>query len=204
MLLLFYGDNVIILVDGYNVLKQVAEGQEISEQQRRSFIKQLAAYKHLRFHKKIMVVFDGGPDPWPTQEKIRGITVVYAGTSQSADDYIHSFFKEHTSKAANMMLISSDRELSSWASDYEVASIDALSFYKLMLQALKPPVKEVAGQKAVKISQDSSPELDVLMQEAGGKVPLKTEDYPQLSDQKVRSGRLSKKDRGLLKKLKKL
>ena len=100
---------MIILVDGYNVLKQIYDGEMISEQQRRSFIKQLAAYKKVRSHKKVIVVFDGGPDQWPSEEKIRGITVVYAGASRSADEYIHSFLKDHRDRAASMLLVSSDR-----------------------------------------------------------------------------------------------
>ncbi len=195
---------VIILVDGYNVLKQVHDGELISEQQRRAFIKQLAIYQKIRKHKKIMVVFDGGPDTWATQEKIRGILVIYAGSGRIADDYILSFMKEHKEKAHNMLLVSSDRELCSWACDNKVTSIDAYEFYRLMMKAIKPPVKVPDGQKAIKISEDSSPELDELMQEAARYVTPKSTDLPEKQRRPGVSHKLSKEDRALLKKLKKL
>jgi predicted RNA-binding protein with PIN domain len=200
---LYYGVTMILLLDGYNILKQIYNGQMISEQQRNSFIKQLAAYKRLRSHKKMVVVFAGGPDPWPLEEKIRGISIVYAGASRTADDYIHSFIEKHKSKASNMMLVSSDRQVCSWASEYGVISIDAQEFYKIMQHAIKsPPIKKVQSQ-AVKTAKVSSPELDVLMQEASAKIEEKKEDLLQ-ERERGREQKLSKKERALLKKLKKL
>jgi predicted RNA-binding protein with PIN domain len=193
---------VIILVDGYNVLKQIKDGQEISEQQRSSFIKQLASYKKLRSHKKIIIVFDGGPDQWPSQEKIRGVIVVYAGALRTADDYIHSYIQENKAKAANMLLVSSDRQLCIWASDYDVASVDSWEFYRIVQQALKP-LTVVKGQaRVVKITENSSAELDKLMQESTKHLVFKQEDWSQkkLNMQK----KLSKRERILLKKVKKL
>jgi len=198
------GGAMIILVDGYNVLKQVHDGELISEQQRRAFIKQLALYQKMRKHKKIMVVFDGGPDTWATQEKIRGILIVYAGAGRTADDYIHSFMKEHKEKASNMLLVSSDRELCSWACDNKVSSIDAHEFYKLMMKAINPPVKVPEGQKAIKITEDSTPELDELMQQAARHVSPKSTDLPEKQRQSEVRHKLSKEDRALLKKLRKL
>jgi len=193
---------VIILVDGYNVLKQIADGKKISDQQRRSFIKQLAAYKKLRSHKKILVVFDGGPNQWPSQEKIRGITVVYAGALRTADDYIHSYIQENRAKAANMLLVSSDRQLCIGASDYDVASVDSWEFYRIVLQALVPPTVVKGQEQAVKTTDNSSAELDALMQESTKHLVSKQEDWDQkkLNTQK----KLSKQERILLKKVKKL
>jgi len=197
--------NVIIIIDGYNVLKQVGKGETISEQQRRSFIKQLAAYQKIRSHKKIIVVFDAGPSTWPSQEKVHGISVVYSGTERTADDYINSFLQEQKEKAHNMILVSSDRQLCEWASDYEVASIDAHEFYDLVQQAIRPPkIFKETGQKAVKIAQDSTPELDELMRQASTKVQAKKEDMYTADSESKNSDKLSKKDRALLRKLKKL
>jgi len=194
---------MIILVDGYNVLKQLYGGQIISEQQRCSFIKQLAAYKKVRSHKKIIVIFDGGPDQWPSEEKIRGISVVYAGALQTADEYIYSFLKDHKAKATNMVLVSSDRQLCEWASDYGVVSIDAQEFYMLVQQALKPPVKSFKSQQIVKMSENSLPELDALMWEATAQVVPKQEDWLP-GEREAKQRKLSKRERALLEKVKKL
>jgi len=194
---------MIILIDGYNVLKNVEKGDFISDEQRRGFIKKLAAYQKVRSHKKIMVVFDGGPCSWPSQEKVRGITVVYSGTERTADEYIQSFLKEHKSKAQNIILVSTDRELNHSASDYNIASIDADEFYKLLQQAISPQkiIKET-DKKAIKMTQDSTPELDALMEQASSTVQPKKDDTVEPQDNG--SEKLSKKDRALLKKLKKL
>ena len=194
---------MIILIDAYNVLKNVEKGDFISDAQRRSFIKKCAVYQKIRSHKKIMVVFDGGPCSWPSQEKIRGISVVYSGTERTADEYIQSFLKEHKSKAQNIILVSSDRELARSASDYNITSIDAHEFYKLMQEAIESPkvIKE-SSKKAVKTAQDSTPELDALMEQASSTVQVKKEDT--IEPHENGSEKLSKKDRALLKKLKKL
>ncbi len=196
---------MIILIDAYNILKQLFEGEMITEQQRRAFIKQISLYQRKRKHKKILVVFDGGMVQWPSREKIRGTSVIYTGVQQSADDYIKSFVSAHKDKAENMVVVSSDRELCSWVDDYGVATVDALEFYRLMVQALKPSTKIVKPQKAIKLTAQVIPELDRLMQEAAENITncKPEDDNRQFCDLKP-SQKLSQKNRVLLKKIKKL
>jgi len=196
---------VIIIIDGYNVLKQVYDGELISDQQRGSFIRKLAIYQRKRRHKKIKVIFDGGSSSWPIQERVRGISVVYSGFRLSADDYIHSFMKEHRENAENMLLVSSDRQVCLWAAENGVASIDADEFYMLMIQAINPSAKKISkGQKALKITEDFNPELDELMQEASRGVKPKAVDLIENRPDPTMRHKLSKEDRALLKKIKKL
>lgn len=195
---------MVILIDGYNVLKQIYDGQMISEQQRLSFVKQLALYKRLRSHKKITIVFDGGPSPWPLQEKIRGINIVYAGVSRTADEYIDSFIQEHKAKTANMLLVSSDLQLCKFASDYGVSSINASEFYNVLQERLRPAKKRKRNnQPAVKTADNSSPDVDALMQEASKHVILKEENV-EPEWQAEPDKKPSKQERALLKKIQKL
>ncbi|TET06039.1 hypothetical protein E3J79_03200 [Candidatus Dependentiae bacterium] len=195
---------MVILIDGYNVLKQIYDGKMISEQQRLSFINQLALYKRLRSHKKITIVFDGGLFSWPSQEKIRGINVVYAGVSRTADEYIYSFIQEHKAKTANMLLVSSDLQLCKSASDYGVCSISASEFYNVLQERIRPAKKRKRNnQPAVKIADNSSPDVDALMQEASKHVILKEENV-EPEWQAEPDKKPSKQERDLLKKIQKL
>jgi predicted RNA-binding protein with PIN domain len=195
---------MVILIDGYNVLKQVYDGQMISEQQRLSFIKQLALYKRLRSHKKITIVFDGGLSSWPSHEKIRGINIVYAGAERTADEYIYLFIEEHKTKAANMLLVSSDLQLCKFASDYGVSSISSSEFYDVLQERIRPIKKrKINNQRVVKTATNSSPDVDALMQEASTHAILKEENV--VSEWKSEPDKkLSKQERALLKKIQKL
>ena len=64
---------MIILIDGYNLLKQL-HGPTVSDMQRGAFANLLGRYIKKRNH-KITVVLDGGPYLYPTFEKQKGITI---------------------------------------------------------------------------------------------------------------------------------
>ncbi len=61
---------MIILIDGYNVLKQVYPSTQISEAQRQQFINQLRSYGKIKQH-KVVLVFDAGPFDRPTKNILR-------------------------------------------------------------------------------------------------------------------------------------
>ena len=75
---------MILLIDGYNVIKQAMLKKTISEDERKSFIKQLGKYHKIKGH-KIMLIFDGGPFDRASKEKENGVYVIYAGTQETAD-----------------------------------------------------------------------------------------------------------------------
>ena len=78
---------MIILIDGYNLLKQRNPGIYVEDSVREQFIRLLGAYHKRRGH-VMMLIFDGGTHLWPIQENKAGIVVIYAGNGKSADDYI--------------------------------------------------------------------------------------------------------------------
>src|SRR5258708_757099 len=124
---------MIIIVDGYNVLRGVLDGREASEQARNHFLAQLGRYAKRKKH-KIILIFDGGSSPMPFVSDHHGVTVVYSGYVDTADDLIKIKLTELQGK--DVLLVSSDRELNSWAAKYDMPSIEAADFYELLQSAL--------------------------------------------------------------------
>ena len=196
---------MLILIDGYNVLKGVARGGEVSPRERDQFIAQLGAYAHRKKH-MIIVVFDGGLYGWPDKEERRAVKIIFTGARETADDVIRQQLKKHRGK--DLLLVSSDRELGRNASRLEIPSIDSEDFYLLMQAALEKtetaPEAAATGE-AIKTTEESTPELDRLMQEASVIVPHKPEDRSR-RDSSVGADThgLGRIERKLLEKLKKL
>lgn len=194
---------MIIVIDGYNVLKQLIS-RDVTDAERKQFIAQLGKYARYKKH-KIILVFDGGPYEWPHKERISGIKVIYSGIHESADDYIMRYLDDHRSR--DLLLVSSDHELNVWSSRLEIPSMDSSDFYGLLQEALRVDVsdQEALGGEVVKITDQES-ELDEIMQEASKVVPIKAEDVVASvkHDRSSPARKQSKKDRKLMKKLKKL
>ena len=192
---------MIILVDGYNVLKQREPGIFIEEDSRDQFIQLLGAYHKRRGH-LILLIFDGGPQQWPVQESKAGIIVIYAGAGKTADDFIKQYIAEHHQE--DLFLVSSDRELGLWASKYDIPSMNALPFYDIIISGHVGDIQKKARHgEIVKTSMSEYPGLDALMLEASERIVPKQED--RLPEQKRRSGHQeSKVDRLLKKKIEKL
>jgi predicted RNA-binding protein with PIN domain len=190
---------MVILIDAYNVLKQVMPHQEISLQQRTHFITELIAYKRKRGH-TIVVVFDGSLTNWPSEEFVCGITVVYAGMTMSADDYIKQYMGEHIDK--EILLVSSDVELCVCASMHKIISIEASFFYRVMHQSLvKKSYEHRRTQLVIKTTKSCDPKVDELMSES--EVFDHRVNHRTISFQE-KSRTLSRKDKRLLKIMRKL
>jgi len=197
---------MIIIVDAYNLLRAIPPYKKtITDQERVQFIAQLSAYGRRKGH-KIIIVFDGGPYKWSLKENMKTVQVVYSGIHASADDYIKEYIEDH--KAKDLLLVSSDSELNRYAERLTIPSIDSSSFYQLVHQELSTKQSSVARKKQdqpIKVAQDAEQDLDTLMTEASKSIPVKSEDF--VASDKGRTAkedRLSKQERALLKKLKKL
>jgi len=191
---------MIIIVDAYNVLRQHIHTPLINEHERIAFVKRCGKYGK-RKGNKMIVVFDGGHTEWPSQERAHGAYVVYSGAQRSADDYIKKYLKEH--KSYDMLLVSSDNELADCASRLNIPSMRAGHFRTLLDQEMskgkETPVKK---QEMAKTTEKSVPELDVLMRKT--KVESKVEDIVEDAKRKSLSRKPSKKERAIIKKIKKL
>ncbi len=137
---------MILVIDAYNVLKQVSPEIFIQEPQRTHFLHQVARYGKAKGH-KMVVVFDGGPYDRPYKQQGKGIVIVYSGTQESADDYIRSYIEQ--TKTYELLLISSDRALCKWALQRGVESIDSVAFYAIIQQPGKKATKQ-ENKKLVK------------------------------------------------------
>jgi hypothetical protein len=194
---------MILIIDAYNVLKQVMPSLQIGESERKRFINELSRYARYRRH-KIILVFDGGPYDQTFQERIAGVYVVYAGSLETADDYIKRYLTEH--RSLDLLLISSDREVRAVANRLQIESIPAQEFYGLMLESLREhQAHEGRETTVVKMADGENAELDALMREGSKLVRGKVDDF--VVEQRARNSKAqqpSKKERKKIKKMSKL
>lgn len=194
---------MIIVIDGYNILKQQASIPQISDKERMTFIAQLNQYARRKNH-RIILVFDGGPYESVYKEMVNVVAVIYSGARKTADDVIKNYISKNST--LDLLLVSSDRELNRYASRFGVASIDSHAFYLLLQEDIddRRLKKSVCNKgQIIKLTESVNFELDQLMENSLGEVPIKQEDIVSndiICDQR----KMTKKDRTLLKKLKKL
>lgn len=191
----------MIIIDAYNLLKQIIKSSEATERERRAFIDDISLYAKNK-NVDVLLVFDGGSSPRTELFNKFGIKIVYSGYQASADDYIKEYIiKNHR---FSILLVSSDRALYAVASRYRITTIDALAFYALMQEefAKKPKIlMQKSNAQAQKLHVDEiNVELDQLMFES---------DYVLLKDEAQQKERntaksLTKKEKKLLKIIKKL
>lgn len=189
---------MIIIIDGYNLLKQLHVGMYIQEETRQQLLKLFGAYQKKRGH-TLIVIFDGGQAFWPIQEEKSGVSVVYAGINKTADDYIKNFITEFYDQ--DLLLVSSDRELNHWADKHGVVSLNSIPFFQIVKASLESNVQYKKPANLVKISGSDDPILDMLMEDST--VIMKDEDMPRNSEHRLNKD-ISKLERLLRKKLEKL
>jgi predicted RNA-binding protein with PIN domain len=197
-------ENVIILIDAYNLLKQINLSRDVSQKERARFITLMGRYSNKKRH-HIIVVFDAGPYEWLHKERIHGVHVVYSGLHASADDYIKHYIADH--QESDILLVSDDRDLNVYAARAHLPSISPRDFYILVQEAMQAPASSQPQieQAATKMTEESQTEIDILMQEASRTVSIKKDDTSHITHAGFNHGKkLSKEERKLLQKLKKL
>lgn len=197
---------MIIVIDGYNVLKtMLANSSLVTEKERNAFIRQLQIYGFLKKH-KIVVVFDGGPHQWVHKEQVGKIVLIYSGINETADDVIKAYLKDRKTK--DILLVSADRELNAWASHFKIPSINGDDFYGLVREALHQKNSIQTPHKTasvlVKLTEQENEALDALMEEESMKVKMKDEDLYIFTNQENDNHTLKKHERILRRKLYKL
>lgn len=192
---------MIVIIDAYNVLKHALHPDYIDDHHRSHFIKQIALYGKRKGH-KMVVVFDGGPYERPTIERINGVQVVWSGVNQCADSYIKYYVRKH--KGYELLMVSTDRELGRYAAHHKISSLDSNDFYLVLQQeiAKSSTNTQAKKQELTKTSEEHLPGLDEIMAQGSTQVPLKGEQVEQ--SRKSSARKLSKKERDIEKKIKKL
>lgn len=209
---------MIVIVDGYNLLKQVFHKIKGKlDLQREQLINELSIYKNKKYPeiKEMVLVFDGGTEKHAERQVRNGIIIVFAGQKQSADDYILDFVQKN--KNQELLLVTKDIELKRLCAQYNVDSIDVFDFYDIVknciLSDIEDNIKNININNLYKLEQDvyeeeqlkgfnlkNSKALDVLM--AQSDLEYKKEDL--LKNKKDKLSKMSKKDKSVYKKIKKL
>lgn len=129
--------SVHLLIDGYNLIRQsvalsAIDAQDIQDG-RMALLAALTAYRRIKRH-RITVVFDGmGADyGTPDRDQHRGITVVFSRRGETADQVIKRMARHHGQKA---MVVTSDRDIASSAERSGCAVISAPAFEEKLQMA---------------------------------------------------------------------
>jgi predicted RNA-binding protein with PIN domain len=193
---------MILVIDGYNLLKQIIKSSFATPTERQLFITDISKYARNKNH-TVVLVFDGGPYTYPMREKTKDLTIVYSGMKQSADEYIKNYIQQQ--EPSSILVVSSDKGLSSFAAREGVPYIGALTFYRIMKEEKSTLYVAKAAGKAQKLmGHESNPELDALMQEASSTLMYKDEASAEQPEPKAHGSKLSKNEKKLLSILKKL
>lgn len=214
---------MIILVDGYNLLKHIFPGNNKNlDKQKNSFIHQLASYKSAKSNEitEVIVVFDAGPSDHATRYIKSGVVIIYSGTRSNADSWIIHYVEKNRDK--QMFVVTLDRGLKNACAKHGADSIDVEQFYTIVQQnylkegqrnVYERPDNDATLQKYHDVSIDDELDeqsideraLDLLMEQAACGYELeKTDDQAAQSPRSSKSYTLSKKEKRLQQKIKKL
>jgi len=186
-----------ILIDGYNILKQVVAGHT-DERQRRGFAMKALEYANRKGH-TLYIFYDGGPYNRMTTERQGRVVTIYSGHKESADDIIKQYISQKNLK--NLLLVTTDRQLNSFADTHDVPSIDSLDFYRYMNDVQATRSCKKTQERAQKLHpEEGSSELDALMEEGSSTVWYKEEEPEAVAD----THGVSKREKRLLALLNKL
>jgi predicted RNA-binding protein with PIN domain len=153
--------HMILVVDAYNVVKAERKSKTISKAERLQFIKELIRYAILKNH-TLLIVFDGGPYPFPFVTEIPRGQLVYSGYDLTADDYIRKYLPENKHKA--LFLASSDHELIRKARQCNVDHMGGYEFSQKVKMALSEMhTTSTTVTDLIKITEREDPDLDALM-----------------------------------------
>lgn len=192
---------MLLIIDGYNVLKYSVGAHQASEQEKKRFIAMIIAYAKLR-NLAIELVFDGGPlgvaDCWQYDERVR---ICHSGAKESADVVIERRLGDL--KGREMLLVSTDRALGRAAARYGVESLDSADFYQLLQVALHKEHPHERSQKGlVKTGSTRNPELDALIAEHAEEMYKKIdEEIKHTAERRLTASKREKRFEKLLRKL---
>ena len=136
---------VHVVVDGYNLIRQSATlsaQEELSlELGRDALLERLRQYKRVRSH-RITVVFDAANKPYVAEERSqqKGIRIIYSGQGETADTVIKRICRNEGEK---VLVVTTDRELASYAERRGSVAIDSEEFELRMDMALYVDAKGV-------------------------------------------------------------
>ncbi len=120
-----------ILIDGYNL---IGIAHNSLEKARNDIVEKLCRYSSLKEH-DVTIVFDGWKTGQATETKLRisNINIIYSKLGEKADFVIKKLISETTK---SWIVVSSDREISSFANRKELVSLKSDEFERKLYSAL--------------------------------------------------------------------
>ncbi len=136
-----------LIIDGYNLLHAGRSAVQLSatdlQSERERLIDLLSAYRRQK-PREMTVVFDGWQGGWVTETKERrkGIDLIFSKRGEKADEVIKRIVME---KGAEVVVITSDQEVSRFAERMDVSVIPSETFLERVEQTLLRPSREGLG-----------------------------------------------------------
>ncbi len=120
-----------IIIDGYNL---IGIAHNSLEKARNDIVEKLCQYSSLKEH-DVTIVFDGWKTGQATETKLRisNINIIYSRLGEKADFVIKKLISETTK---SWIVVSSDREISSFANRKELVSLKSDEFERKLYSAL--------------------------------------------------------------------
>ncbi len=129
-----------ILIDGYNLIRQSVSLKRFERQSleagRKALITWLADYRKIKGH-LITVVFDGWENGSAQEERDfqSGINIIYSSRGIKADDVVKRIV---ASTDEEILVVSSDREIASYASRKGKATLSSSDFEEIVNKQTLP------------------------------------------------------------------
>ena len=196
---------MIILVDAYNLLKTVLHVKFISDVQRAQFLQLFAKYAQHRPANSIILVFDGGQDLYEVEDFFQQMTIVYAGSLQSADDVIKK--RLYKLRSQDVLLVTCDRDIRRYAAQHNIESLGSVEFYTMLQTSMQQQAYQqvVIAQTICKTSDDDNEDLDRLMELGSRRLVMKDQDKQiKVMVKSTQNLGDTKKDKKLLRKIAKI
>ncbi|MFW6124112.1 MAG: NYN domain-containing protein [Acidobacteriota bacterium] len=137
------------LIDGNNFIGYLPTLEIKSPESRYELISRLIIFQKVK-HTRVMVVFDGPPDPNLIDEDFKGMSfyVLYPDFGQDADTVIKKIISKETD-LRQFFVVSSDREIKFFAKSKGAKSLNCQEFNKQLKKALKRYKKIMELEKNV-------------------------------------------------------
>jgi predicted RNA-binding protein with PIN domain len=125
------------LIDGSNLIGHSPHLKLADPQSKRRLVAQLAIFQETK-RTKLILVFDGPPDHELVGEKFqrKELSILWPDMDESADTVIKRWVEKQTD-LRHFYVVSSDREIKSFAKESGAKAMDCEEFHKLLKATLK-------------------------------------------------------------------
>lgn len=195
---------MIIVIDAYNFIKRISKHSFISDREKVAWMKRFQQYTQKRGN-EVVLVFDAGPGYQEDLEEYTGLTVIYSGQMQIADDVIKRWLHQHVGQ--DILLVTSDREIRDVAHRLNIVSIQSHQFYDIFMQVMsqQDQYEQQVAQTIHKTTTNDSQGLDELMELGSRDLIQKSIEHDEIIVPRMsKSHTSSKVQRRLMKKIEKI